>query len=886
MRRSTILLAALLAPVAFADDKGLDSYAAGLQQMTAGKYGDAVASFEQALQGDDEDANRHLGLAIALMFNGQGNAAGPHLERARRLEPKHQAVPLWTYFYLWTCAPRGRSIPEVPRRSTEPYAKTLIDATTTCSGMRERNQPALAEQAWKQAEECAATWAWRELARPDLIQAQAAGLDGMYARQEYARCVAIADRLLEASPNDVRLLGIRAGSRLALGDLRGARLDYTRALTLAPTLPGLTLGRAVAAARTGGLRTAEADLAIALQLDPKVSEAWKAEAQKAIVAARARVPAETPEQLLAMMKGVAGDQLTAAADKLVRADAAARLVGDEAFTEELALLQHAVDADPGSVAKAVALAAFCIRPAVEVPARLSTDGKKTRVRVGSPDLERAQRILDAAEKVAPLDKGLLTQRALWFRAVKQPQEMIRVVEQALGLGALGYDLAKMYLDYYQELAAALENEAAGLRLPTVTYEDRADGSRWRVTTPPSAAAVARAEELEAQAKEMRRKSVVPLQKLAEADASGIWGKLAQAEFLRIVGSYDDAVKSAESALAIDPWHLETLEYLVDLCPKVGMGEKAWQYADLIDNLAAPSATRTIVPAFGQLAQTRYKGALETLDAGERKDPASPTVAALRAIVLASANRSAEAETAFRLAAAITGASLSLHYAAADAPVQAEDAGLTLALDVAWSRMHGQADAAEAWNRLDSLLRLAGRVPQWQWDKEIAAAALPTVYTHADDKRRTGMTVRELIVEAQMSGAGLLESLDRLEDAARLLVACKSVTQGTPLRPPVDSAAFPIIKKLGEERAARIFPPEMMEGYHVMQRFGTPKPGRRGTKTTGIDPENRKQWIEARLKEIAEDLEQLGPSQTYTAMRKRQELEDEKTQLEAELEKLR
>ncbi len=845
---------------------GAEDHVEGLRRITAGEFADAATALAAAVEADDESADRHLARAIALMLSRQGEAAKAHLERARRLEPKHAGVPVWAYFHAWTFGGRQRQIPQVPHGTKEPYGIRLINATTQHRNMLDRNQPALAAEAWKEAEECGKLWAWRELARPELLAAQAGDLDAMYARGDHARALETVSRLLVSSPDDVRLLSIAGGCRLALDDPWGARKLLTRALAVEPTRMDLVARRGIAAARTGGLRTAEGDRLLA----------GGGDLDAAIAKARALVPKEGLEALSAALRGGA---TPAAGERLARADAAERLVPGEAYTQELSRLQGAFERAPADVEGAVALAAFCIRPSVEVPCRLAPGGARARIRVGAPDLPRAERVLAEAGRLAPAHHGALTQRALWLRAKEQKQGMIEVVEHALGLGALNYDLGKMYLDWHQQMAASLESEAAALRMPTVTFENRADG-RWRVTTPPTAAALARADKLDALAKEHRRKSAVPLQRLAAAAPDSPFGRLAKAEVHRMLGEYDAAVAAAEGALALEPWHLEAREYLIEICARLGVADKSALHADILDNLAEPSATRTIAPAFELLAQTRWKSALEVLDLGWRKDPASGRVAALRAIVLAQAGKGGEAGGAFAVAEAIEGGRLAMQAPAPAAPLDADSCALALAVGVASSRV---GDAAAGWSRLDKVIALARRIPRAEWSRELPATRLPTVYAHENDKRRTGMTIYEIYLDAELTGAKLLGSIGRDEEAARLLVDCWEVGKPLPRRPPVDVVAVPIIDRLGEQRAAQIFPPEMMEGYRVTSRFGRGRVNSEGTRTRGIDKDAaRKQWIEARLKEIEEDLANLASDQTFTAMRKRQQLEEERTALRAEL----
>lgn len=872
---------------AMAQQAGLADYAQALRQLTTGEYDQAAASFERALKADDEIADRHVGRAIALLLNRQGQAAKPHLDRALRLQARHPAARVWHYFYDWAYAPRGRSIPEVPHDAPEPYARDLINATTEYWGARERNQPDGMAAAWKKVEQCAAAWAWRQLAAPELVQAQFDDIKAMYERKEYAPCLEVTSRLLASNPADARLWSIAGGCRLALKDFHGARLAYTRGLSASPVSAAMLLGRAIAAANTGGLRTAREDAALAARINPDLAARYKTELDDAMAQATGRVSTAPGAEVLAKLTTDAAskpmDALLPIVDGLVRADAAERLVAAEARTREMGRLQLEFDRDPKNVEKAVALAAFCIRPTVETSVRSGGAGL-ARVRVGEPDLDRARTALDAAGQLNRNHHGALTQQALWMRAKGAKDRMIQTVAYAFEQGALNYDLAMMHLDYYQELAASLEAEAAALRTPRVHYENRVDG-RYQVTTYPSQADLARAAQLEAQAREHRRVSMQPLQRLAAAHPDAAIGKLAQAEIERMIGEYDRMLATAEAALAIDPWHLESREFIIEHAPRVGLNDIALKHLDIMENLYGPSARVTIGPAPTLMNETRYTSAVKLLDQGQQVEPASGRAAALRAIALALAERKDEAETAFVVASAIERARLNMLAPHESAPLQAQDAALLLSVQTAWSASSQGTDAPGAWSRLEALLSFAGRVPRDQWDQELPVTNLLLVFTHTNDKRRVGMTTRELVVNAQVAGAKLLTSMDRLEEAAKLLVACRENSEPMGWKPPLDMLAFPIIRKMGEERAAKVFPPVMMEGYRVMSRFGgNLNDSFQGTETLGKEGD-RLAWLRARLVEIDADLEMLKKSQTMTAMRKREELANERRAVEAEIAEL-
>lgn len=868
---------------------GEGDYVRGLQAVSAGRFADALGPLGRAVEASDEDADRHLALSIAAMLARSPAIASGHLERVRRLEPRHPSLAVWSFFFAWAYEPPGsggrRNIPTPPHGSKESYAKELIHAAEQYAIGRQSGRPEQMDAAWKQADQCARTWAFGRLSRPGLASAQGEELEGMYRAGRYAECLAIATRLLESAPRDARVLAISGDCRLAMNDWAGAREDYTRSLAAGPGVVAVLAGRAVAAARSGGLRTAEDDRDLLKKLGGAPPDGMR-ELDAAIGEAKKKLGRGTPSDFLAQAREAAARSdtggLESLAEQLQRGDAAVRPVMAEVYARELCRLQSAFERDPQRVRGAVELAAFCIRPTAEIDS--ATGRGRVRVRVGEADLDRARVALDAAGRLSPNDPDALTQQALWMRARggrAGAQRMIQAVEYALSLGALNHDLAVMYLDYYQDLAASLEGEAAALRSPTVTYEDRADG-RWRVTYPPTAQALARAAELERLAKEHRRRSFDPIRSFIQRQRGSPLGLLAQAEVHRMLGEYGPMIASAEAALEADAHHLEALEYLVEHGPKVGMNDKALGYADTLNNLAEPSARIALGPVDRLLSETRYASALGFIDEAQRKDPASWQAAVWRAVVTGASGKADAARTDFRLAAAIAGAMTRVRQPSPAAPVSADLAVPVLVAQTARWKAEMARDGREALDAIQRLLSLADRVPATQLDTERPQTRFATVFRHDQDKRRTGNTVREMMVEALLDGTRLLGSMDRNEEAARMLVRARELSEKMAWRPPIDALAYPLIQKLGEERAATIFPPIMMEGYRVMGRFGSVRENFRGSQTSGIDAQaDRAAWIQARLGEIENDLRVLERSQTLTAARKREELTQERERLRAE-----
>jgi len=892
MRCSTRLLAAavcvlfLYAPDARAA-KGIEPYVEGLQALAAHRYSDAVDAFKKALDAWDEEADYHIGIAAAYMMKGDDHNVEPHLERAAKLNPRHRILPLFRYAYIVMYDPHNTNR-YAPYDLKEPYARPMLDALNSYSGAVAGNRSAEAAHYRKQIGAAVADYAWQQLADPRYIEAQRQVVRSLYSQRKYADCLALITRLLAGNPNDTHLIGMSANCRLGVGDVMGARAQYTQALFANPTDKHLLLGRAIAAGRMGALPTAREDFAIAVMIDAKASEPYRKEVEGLITSVQAKLTGESPDKLLARVKAASSNR-EAVAEQLLRADAATRLVGDEAFTEKLARLQHAFDRNPRSMENALALATFCIQPTVTRQPRLTSRKAELRVRVGKSDLTRAQRAVQAGLKIDANHVELLTQQGLLLTAQRNANGMIKVVEKALKLGGLNLDLVKMYFDYYQSLASQLEAEARALLQPRVHYEDRPDG-RYRVTTYPSAADKARAAALEARANEYRKQSFGPLNSLRKKARGTTWGYLADAEFHRGVGEYPQAIAAAETALKIDPYHLEAHEFIIDLCPKIGQMDRALEQQDLLDNYAEPSARIALRLVWDFIEQTRYSSALQAIDTGERKDPASPRVAAYRAVTLGAARQANEADAAFETAVAIETARLSLGGidpgGDQKAPLRAEDVGRLLALQVAWTRMTSRGNAADALGSQTKVLGMAYRVPQQQWDDELVSGSLPTVFDRKKDGRRKGIRIRELVIDGHVAASRLLSALKRYDEAARHIVAGAAAHGKMEVKAEYKNSGYPIYRKLGQAQASRVFPAEWVQYYAMLERHGSVRPVFTDKDPIGHEHMTELEKLEARLEQVTEELRLLSKSQTLTAKRKRPKLEKEKRRLESQIAELK
>jgi hypothetical protein len=99
----------------------------------------------------------------------------------------------------------------------------------------------------------------------------------------YSEALATTGRILNLFPEDSDALRLEGFARLGYGDAATARTSFTRVLTALTTDGDAYAGRAIAHARLGNLKGAEADFALAKMNGSKRT----ADAEKAIADARA-----------------------------------------------------------------------------------------------------------------------------------------------------------------------------------------------------------------------------------------------------------------------------------------------------------------------------------------------------------------------------------------------------------------------------------------------------------------------------------------------------------------------------------------------------------------------------------------------------------------------
>lgn len=207
---------------------------------------------------------------------------------------------------------------------------------------------------------------------------------------------------------------------------------------------------------------------------------------------------------------------------------------DRVYAERVAALQAAINANPNDANALVDLAAFYLKPlaprtveaadgkvrTLNVPLRneIIPEGIKNTYAVPwvfRGDTSAAWPLLKKALAIDPGNSRVARELAMYYRMRGDLDRMKPYMESALRQNPLDLDMCRLYLDHRTGLARVLNDQAIDLRTPKSREEDRADG-RYRVTTYPSEADLARADQLDRQAKAARRDAIGPLRKLAGA----------------------------------------------------------------------------------------------------------------------------------------------------------------------------------------------------------------------------------------------------------------------------------------------------------------------------------------------------------------------------------
>jgi tetratricopeptide (TPR) repeat protein len=283
-----------------------------------------------------------------------------------------------------------------------------------------------------------------------------------------------------------------------------------------------------------------------------------------------------------------------------------------------AQLKRAIDSRPADPQPLVDLAAFYLKPVAPRDVE-AADGVRRRVMVplrnewivegikeiyavpwvfrGDPDLARP--LLKRALEMEPKQPRAIRESAMLLRMKSNLDGMRPYMEAALRRDPMDLDMCRLHLDHRTAAARVLNDQAVDLRTPR-TWEEQRPGGRYRVTRSPSAADLARADDLDKQAQQARREAVKPLENLArtlkndpqhETDAAkkSKW-HLATAVYHHWLGELEKSAGSANAALRADPTSLDALDFLVDITRGTHTKDKLATYKAILDRWAGADTT--------------------------------------------------------------------------------------------------------------------------------------------------------------------------------------------------------------------------------------------------------------------------------------------------------
>ena len=842
-------------------DEANDRFLAGIDQLANGKFDSAAESFDKAIAANSAVASYHLDRGIVMMILERGDQAEQSLARAAKLEPKNPDVRVWAHARLLIFDPmtQGGS----PPYTATPYARNLIDAAMADSPHR----PLERARAKATIRQIAQDFGWRQLGQMG-ADASFNRVKAMYEAGQYRQCLAFIDRLRSQSAVEPSILGYNAHCRLALNDFQGAREYYNHALKSFPLTASWIIGRARCEIAMGSLRDAEADLALARLIDPKMADAYTGTSQKELSEAQSKSVKESPAALLASLKQAVAEskssdeELFAIAGKLMRARMATRYDDSEEYTREYGRLRTAMNTEPQNVDKLVALGKFLIVPTVTRKAAMEGVDAMVQIPCGAPNASEAAPLLAAAAKLAPRDPRVMIQQTLLFHSLSRYKDMLAWANQAISAGVADLDVCVIYLLYYTELADQLTNQAIILRTPTYTSSEHREGNKIVTTTTrhdPTPADLAKAAELDKQSQQLRTLARAPLDdfaaKLKNSNElfSRVRYQLALAHEYRWRGKYELAIKAAQEALALSPYDIDTLNLLIELCPTMQQVELGNQCQDTLNNLINPSPGRTLDKVWPLLRQTNGAAAMEVVERAEKIDPSSVAVAANRFAVADQLGTIEQTIAAGRLVLVMEEARLRLGGRTLDAratgALSAVDAGLS-----AYIRVH-LAQKLEQAGHIDEAVVLyrgaagsASRVPPGEWTQTLPNTALST------NDRDQGASLKDLATVAWRQCAYKALARRQYDEAA---IACGEMVRFGENGQTTFDIGYQVYRALGwKPLAGRV--PDNWQGM-FQQNGGAMNNGGAGNKGEAFDAEISA--IDSRLEKIEREIEHgLGPAE--------------------------
>jgi len=647
---------------------GASEYLDGLGALEHAQFGDAVTSMGKAIDADEENPDYRIGRAVALIFSEKPHDAEADLQRAMKLRPADSSAKMWLATAvamqgdfgrdsnIYPFATYGATFDNAVREMSHDYGQYgweiaenrrtgggQVGAQTRAKFANAKAQfPILAKEFAGDAESS--------------LQANNSGLaavvrDRALARvqqKDYAGALTDLTRLMSSAPDDPQLMGAHAACLLALGCPFLARAESTRVLTHDINNADAYATRAVAAAKMGDSRRADADLKIIAEIDPSKLQ----DDQAAVSAAAAETPAGfAPAELVGRVEELhqmAADQkpwdaLVAQAVSINKGENSVRRRFDEDYQDGLRVLTLATQKQPSNAEALAQLGEFLFHGAVNVPGEAVEPRATFRTfrllneQGRAAEIARASQILDSALNIDPKNMRAVAAKVELLIHGEQWGDAETMLRQALAINPNEPKLLDLFTRVMDFAASVRMANANQLRTPK-TWEDAV----FIYTRYPSQSELAAADEYDQQANQLWAIGSDSLRAAAKAMAGTADGFNYASVVASRDGNLDEAISDLEQAVKLAPGNAEFHDTLADFYDQKQMRDPAADQRAISVNLMHTTAGPMLRLAWLQIPMTQFKSAKASLNRAIALDPADARSAAYLGMIAADDSKLDEA----------------------------------------------------------------------------------------------------------------------------------------------------------------------------------------------------------------------------------------------------
>ena len=791
--------------------KALSPYVDGLDALNDGRWPDAVAAFSKALDvaGDDPDIVLARGVANTLAENFP--TALKDLTRARKLGLKGREGELWTYVAeamsgiiadqnhalggFATGRGQGPVIISIPghiAQGRDDYPTEYASFIVYRLGMEYqkyrlpdrfggRNDPAgVKSLSMRQTLlKAGQLFAERNYRRPELASINVARAKQSNTGKATGGSMPFVERALAANPGDPDAHYQAGKAWLEAGHPASARKEFTVALSLKTDLSDAYAGRATAAALLGDEKRMSADLDVLKKSGWFSTHSTRSAIEGELKTSKGSADALLKELQDAVRSGKPLDQLIEVATALHRVAGQQRLRYDEIYQDRLRALEDAVRESPKNPDKLAALAAYVLEEADNRGEKVEPRRELQPYRFQESREKDVNRAIAAADRALALNGkhvGAMMQKATALTALKQYNPADALAEQALQLAPDNSDALRLYAKFRAMRANQLSSEAWSLRQERCSSsshdETRSDGV-YRVTTttcyPPSQADVQRADQLDAQAAELRRRATAALEKAVKVTKGTVEGFLILADLQLWKGDGQGAQAALQQAVKLDPKSLEAQDRLAQFYAQSGQQELAEEQRLIAANLIQTTAAPLLRLAWNRTEKTAWQGAKEYLRRAGQVDPEDARIPAYLGVVFEGDEKVNEAAAAYLMALALEEARLQLDEPATpkDKPMgrDALDFGAVIQARFHLARLAEQAGKqAEALGHYQAVLGYEKRMQRGFESRQMFTAMWPDQQPEKGAVVMAPKNAATLVADAHLQTGKLLSAMGQQDKA--------------------------------------------------------------------------------------------------------------------------